>query len=190
MPFSDLSSIMPSWSSTKSTQNLHKEYFSIQTQRKSIQSLLINHLIRVFTSFNEKAIHVWHPETGEQLFNVNFDLNSATQALTAAPDESAEIITDKKKKPKKKEMSEKDFVNRQISCICYSKKYYLYFAFTRNFKLIIFNEYLNQVGTDIPLNIRLVQSCMFLDETMELIVAGVLGCFIIKLNIKYTYPPR
>ena len=43
---------------------------------------------------------------------MNFDLNSATQALTAAPDESAEIITDKKKKPKKKEMSEKDFVNR------------------------------------------------------------------------------
>lgn len=87
-------------------------------------------------------------------------------------------------------MSEKDFVNRQISCVCYSKKYYLYFAFTRNFKLIIFNEYLNQVGSDIPINIRLVQSCMFLDETMELIVAGVLGCFIIKLNIKYTYPPR
>ena len=121
---------------------------------------------------------------------MNFDLNSATQALTANPDESAEIIIDKKKKPKKKEVSEKDFVNRQISCVCYSKKYYLYFAFTRNFKLIIFNEYLNQVGTDIPLNIRLVQSCMFLDETMELIVAGVLGCFIIKLNIKYTYPPR
>ena len=31
---------------------------------------------------------------------------------------------------------------------------------------------------------------MFLDETMELITAGVQGCFIIKLNIKYTYPPR
>ena len=81
-------------------------------------------------------------------------------------------------------------MNRQISCLCYSKKYYLYFAFTKNFKLIIFNEYLNQVGSDIPLNIRLVQECMFLDETMELIVAGVLGCFIIKLNIQYTYPPR
>ena len=107
----------------------------------------------------------------------------------------ADLIVDKKDKKKmkgkgKQAVSEKDLVNRQISCICYSKKYYLYFAFTRNFKLIVLNEYLNQVGPDIPLNIRLVQKCMFLDETMELITAGVQGCFIIQLNIQYTYPPR
>ena len=38
-----------------------------------------------------------------------------------------------------------------------------------------------------PLNVRLVQQCLFVDETSQLITAGVQGCFVINLKIKYTY---
>ena len=54
----------------------------------------------------------------------------------------------------------------------------MYFACTKMFRCIVFNEYLNVVG-EIPLNIRLVQKCYFLDESEQLITAGVAGCFIV-----------
>ena len=47
---------------------------------------------RVFTSYNEKGIHVWHPESAEKLFQVNFDVASAAQAAEQNADEAAEII--------------------------------------------------------------------------------------------------
>jgi len=78
---------------------------------------------------------------------------------------------------------------RLISCVCYSKKWHLYFACTKNFRLLVFNEYLNCVE-ELALNMRLVQQCIFVDETSQLITAGVQGCFIVDLSIHYTYPPR
>ena len=79
--------------------------------------------------------------------------------------------------------------SRQISCMCYSVKQHLYFACTKNFKLLVFNEYLNCVE-ELPLNVRLVQQCIFVDETNQLITAGVQGCFIVDLDIVYMYPPE
>jgi len=80
-------------------------------------------------------------------------------------------------------------VNRCISCMCYSVKYHLYFACTKNFKLLVLNEYLNIVA-ELPLEVRLVQDCIFLDETQQLITAGVKGCYLIQLTIDYKYDPR
>ena len=54
--------------------------------------------LRVFTSYNEKGIHVWHPESAEKLFQVNFDIGAATQAISENVDDATEIIQDKKSK--------------------------------------------------------------------------------------------
>lgn len=110
---------------------------------------------------------MWNPLTGQPVFQATFELGN-TQDLS-----------------KPKSFSE---AGRQISCICYSKKYHLYFACTKNFKLLVFNEYLNCVD-EIPLNLRLVQKCIFIDETNQLLTSGVQGCFIVPLKITYTYPP-
>ncbi len=67
---------------------------------------------------------------------------------------------------------------QNISCLCYSRKYHLYFTFTQSCKLCVLNEYLNLVAI-IPLKIRLVQKCFFVDSTQQLITAGVDGCFLI-----------
>ena len=77
-------------------------------------------------------------------------------------------------------------------------KEHLYFACTKNFELLVFNEYLNCVEK-MPLNVRLVQQCIFVDDPnssdtypkkCNLITAGVQGCFIVQLEINYTYQPR
>lgn len=54
--------------------------------------------------------------------------------------------------------------------------------------LLVFNEYLNCVE-ELPLNLSLVQQCIFVDKTKQLITAGVKGCFIVQLSVKYTYKP-
>jgi hypothetical protein len=59
----------------------------------------------------------------------------------------------------------------------------------KNFNLIVFNEYLNTIA-EIPLKIRLVTQCIFIDETKQLICAGLSGCFLIQMNIQYGYDPR
>lgn len=58
----------------------------------------------------------------------------------------------------------------------------------RNFNLIVFNEYLNMI-IEIPLRLRLVTECMFIDEKQQLICAGLSGCFLVQMNIKYGYSP-
>ena len=90
---------------------------------------------RCFTSYNEKGIHVWNPDNGKHIFEATFELGN----------------TKDKSKPK-----DKNEGNRQISCVCYSAEDYLYFACTKNFKVLVFNEYLNCVE-ELPLNhVRLV----------------------------------
>ena len=77
----------------------------------------------------------------------------------------------------------------QVTCMCYSEQFHLYFVCTRSLVLMVLNEYLNVVVT-LPLDIRLVQKCIFIDETQQLLTAGVAGCFLIQLNINYKYDPR
>ena len=74
--------------------------------------------------------------------------------------------------------------NRQISCMCYSVEHHLYFACTKNFQVLVFNEYMNCIE-ELPLNVRLVSQCIFVDKTQELITCGVQGCFIIPFYISY-----
>lgn len=53
---------------------------------------------------------------------------------------------------------------KNITCLCYSRKYHLYFTFTRSNKLCVLNDYLNLVAV-IKLDIRLVQKCFFIERT-------------------------
>ena len=70
--------------------------------------------------------------------------------------------------------------------MCYSEEHHLYFACTKNFQVLVFNEYMNCVE-ELPLNVRLVQQCIFVDKTQQLITCGVQGCFIIPFYIHYQY---
>lgn len=67
---------------------------------------------------------------------------------------------------------------QNITCLCYSRMYHLYFAFTRSCKLCILNEYLNKVEV-ISLDIDLVQKCFFVERTTQLVTAGKGGCHLI-----------
>ena len=60
---------------------------------------------------------------------------------------------------------------------------------TRKLQIKVLNEYLNVVE-ELPLKIRLVQKCTFIDETMQLLTAGVNGCYLIDIEIIYKYDPR
>ena len=96
--------------------------------------IIYNPNARCFTSYNEKAIHVWNPMNAKKIFAATFELGN-TQDYS-----------------KPKSFNE---ANRQISCVCYSKEWHLYFACTKNFYLLVFNEYLNCVE-EMPLPLRLV----------------------------------
>ena len=79
-----------------------------------------------------------------------------------------------------------------ISCLCYSKNYHLYFACSKDFKLIVFNEHLNQIYHQ-RMPVGLVQIINFHEtqgEQPQLIVGGKEGCFIIDLEIKFKYKPK
>ena len=76
-----------------------------------------------------------------------------------------------------------------IQCMCYSQRWHLYFACTQNFKVLVLNEYLKRCA-DLQLELRLVTHCQFIDETDQLLVAGVGGAHLIDMVIKYKYSPR
>lgn len=59
----------------------------------------------------------------------------------------------------------------------------------KNFNMIVFNEYLNTIA-EIPLKIRLVTECVFIDDTQSLICAGLSGCYMVQMKIEYGYDPR
>lgn len=82
---------------------------------------------RCFTSWNERGMIVWNPETLETVFK-------------------------------------KELFQDSISCVCYSKKYHLYFVCTRKLKIKVLNEYLNTV-VELPIRMELIQKCIFIDET-------------------------
>lgn len=60
----------------------------------------------------------------------------------------------------------RDFTGDQISCVCYSKRWHLYFVCTRKLSLKVMNEYLNTV-VELPIShyVSLIQKCEFIDET-------------------------
>ena len=99
---------------------------------KQAKGIIYNENTRCFTTWNDKGMHVWHPDTAEQLFYYAFHDDAENPC--------------------------------QVSCLCYSKKYHLYFLCTKDFKLVVLNEYLNKV-TQMPMGIRLVKHCIFIDET-------------------------
>jgi len=67
---------------------------------------------------------------------------------------------------------------KSISCLCYSQKYHLYFAFTHSCKIVVLNEYLNLI-TVIKTQMRRVMQCYFVDKTTQLVTAGVEECHLI-----------
>ena len=52
----------------------------------------------------------------------------------------------------------------QITCVCYSEKYHLYFVCTRKLLIKVLNEYLNVV-VELPSRVNLIQKCIFIDTT-------------------------
>ena len=93
--------------------------------------------------------------------------------------------------------------SQSISCLCYSKKYHLYFACSKDFKLLVFNEHLNMVYWQ-RMPVGLVQVIVFLpnrnkpgrttqyphDKCDQLLVGGKEGCFIIDLDIVLQYDAK
>lgn len=145
--------------------------------------IIFNPNTHCMTTSNDKSIHVWHPTTGDRLFSVTFD---ASEKLAAKSMQTQFTATTSSFSPSK---AKKELTCREISCLCYSKKYHLYFCCMKNFTLIVFNEYLIKI-VELPLKLRLVQECLFIDETQQLICAGLSGCFIVQLTISYGYDPK
>ena len=64
----------------------------------------------------------------------------------------------------------------------YSEKYMLYFIVSFDYKLHVFNEFLNSCGL-IPIATRLITHMSFCDDESLLVTAGVDGCYIYPFKI-------
>jgi WD40 repeat protein len=82
-----------------------------------------------------------------------------------------------------------DTGSHSISCVTYSKKNHLYMIVSTDFKLHVFNEFLNYVG-QFSLQSRLVNNVIFLDQTSQLLTAGIDGCFIHHFVVRNKYEPK
>lgn len=112
-------------------------------------------------SFNEKQLHSWDPESLKIVNQVTF--NDSEQ-------------------PKSKQVT-------PIQVICYSQKYHIYFACTKDFVFVVFNEHMNIVHQQ-RMPVGLVSQICFLEQTDQLFVSGKEGAFIIDLEIKFKYDYR
>ena len=103
-----------------------------------INDIFLNQNINTFISYNDKSLHSWNPETMEVIRQINF-----------AADETGS-----------------GGAVQSISCLCYSLKYKLYFACSKDHKLIVFNEHLNKVrcGGCQPMPVGLVEHISFWDH--------------------------
>ncbi len=128
-----------------------------------INDIFLNKNINTFVSFNDKSLHSWNPETMELVSHINF--NDAEIGAN-----SSQHIS-------------------QIQCLCYSPKYYLYFACSKDFKLFVFNEHLNLIYQQ-RMPVGLVQIIYFNEAEDQLFVAGKEGTYILDLKIKFKYKPR
>jgi WD40 repeat protein len=95
-----------------------------------INDIFLNENINTFISYNDKSLHSWNPETMELISHINFNDAESGNAI------------------------------QSISCLCYSSHYHLYFACSKDFKLIVFNEHLNLVYWQ-RMPVGLVQSINF-----------------------------
>lgn len=135
-----------------------------------INDIFLNQNINTFISYNDKSLHSWNPETMEVIRQINFAADEKGSAGAV----------------------------QSISCLCYSLKYKLYFACSKDHKLIVFNEHLNKVrcGGCQAMPVGLVEHISFWDHRDandytggQLIVGGKEGCFIIDLEIRFQYAP-
>ena len=126
-----------------------------------INDIFLNENINTFISYNDKSLHSWNPETMELISHINFNDAESGNAI------------------------------QSISCLCYSSNYHLYFACSKDFKLIVFNEHLNLVYWQ-RMPVGLVQIINFHETNgqPQLIVGGKEGCFIIDLDIQFKYKPK
>lgn len=101
-----------------------------------INDIFLNPNINSFVSYNDKQLHSWNPETKEII---------------------SSIIFQDTEQPKSHQVS-------QLQALCYSQKYHIYFACTKDFTFVIFNEHLNIVHQE-KMPVRLVTQIVFLEET-------------------------
>lgn len=73
--------------------------------------------------------------------------------------------------------------------MCYSKKFHLYFACSKDFKFIVFNEHFNIVHQQ-RMPVGMVQNINFFEKQKQLFVGGKEGCFIIDLHIQPKYDSK
>lgn len=173
----------------------HQSKCVYSRHQKVAYNVMLNPNTRCFTSYNDKELVVWNPMTEKTLFRFLF--SELEQKLAEGQEkerlEKLDLESDKKRKsaqssaPVAKKKEKLDL--QKITCLCYSKKMFLYFAFTTSNKLIVLNEYLNIVSS-VKMQIRTVQKCFFIEETEQLVTAGVQGCHLIQLKITFKYEAR
>ena len=127
---------------------------------KQPKGIIINNNLKCFTSFSERGVHVWHPETGEKQFQAEIQesLNKKAREDAIKKNINDGLFANTSKKGGGKQTGTRNTEvteNTCISCMCYSNKFHLYFACTKDFKLLVMNEYLNIVA-ELPLEVRLV----------------------------------
>ena len=142
---------------------------------------LITIFISTFVSYDDKYLHSWNPETRKAVASINF-----TEAEAAM--QSSSGGTNAPKAGSGGQKTQPQTIQSQISCLCYSKKRNLYFACSKNFRLIVFNEHLNVVTWQL-MPCGLITNLVFHDKGDQLIASGKEGCFLIDMEITFSYDP-
>ena len=62
----------------------HKIMMQYLQHTKLATDIMYNPNAMTFTSSNEKGIHIWNPETGESLFQVNLEIGSSADKFEAS----------------------------------------------------------------------------------------------------------
>ena len=75
-----------------------------------------------------------------------------------------------------------------ISAMCYSPRYMLYFIFSADFRLHIYNANMIRI-CDMATKTSLQTHCFFYDEGDQLFAGGVDGCYVFQLQIINKYQP-
>ena len=63
----------------------HKIMIEYHEHTKLPKDLIFNPNSRTFTSFNEKGVHIWNPETGENLFQIAFEIGGNYEKFEISP---------------------------------------------------------------------------------------------------------
>ncbi|CDW78455.1 wd repeat-containing protein 87 [Stylonychia lemnae] len=131
-----------------------------------VKSIFWNPNTKAYVSYNEKNLHVWKPETEEQIFYVNFFDETKSHQISCIVYSSKYHVRNLKPK----------FLQ-------------LYLAISNDFKLHIFNEHLHHIKA-LPLKIRLINFAYFYEKESKLITAGIDGCFMFEFKMECKYEPK